>query len=153
MLYFFVLLHVVFIFAIIATAGRRALTGFGRKVVLDLKCLLQYWLEFIPCFFLQPRNCSICKNGKPGTWRIQSTIFPLPLCYADSWCQYCWSQTVTSEMNMDWSCVRNLDKIDRGIFSKSRLSFKRFEMEDLFIHRRNESNDSNVHLYKVSFKR
>jgi hypothetical protein len=45
------------------------------------------------------------------------------------------------------SCVWNLDKFAVEYFQKSRLSFKRFEMEDLFIHRRNESNDSNVNCY------
>jgi hypothetical protein len=54
------------------------------------------------------------------------------------------------EMNMDWSCVWNLDKIAEEYFQKSQLFFKRFEMEDLFFHRRNESNDSNVNWCKVS---
>jgi hypothetical protein len=44
-----------------------------------------------------------------------------------------------------WSCVWNLEKVAEENLKKSRLSFKRFKMEDLFIHRRNESNDSNVY--------
>ncbi len=49
-------------------------------------------------------------------------------------------------------CVWNLEKFAVAYFKKSRLSFKRFEMENLFIHRRNESNDSNVKcgIFKVS---
>jgi hypothetical protein len=50
-------------------------------------------------------------------------------------------------------CVWNLDKFVVEYFLKSRLPFKRFEMENfLFIHRRNESNDSNVKcgIFKVT---